>query len=239
MAGGSQKQANQPINSKRRGRGIAGGFKNVGFSFGFPEHCWAKLELRGQADIDQVILYHAGADVGQGAHTALCQMAADAVGLPFDAVEIVASDTASSGSSGSASASRLSFMSGNAILGAAEIALRKWAEEERPAVGEFMYHPPPTTPFDADTGRAEPNFAYGYVAEAVELELDIETGQVQLVGNCLRKRCRQGHQPAAAAGSNRRRNHTGTRLRLNGISGFRRRANPQSLSFDILDSYLA
>ncbi len=175
-------KASQPADqSKRRGRGIAGGFKNVGFSFGFPEHCWAKLELRGQADIDQAILYHAGADVGQGAHTALCQMAADAVGLPFDAVEIVASDTASSGSSGSASASRLSFMSGNAILGAAEIALRKWAEEERPAVGEFMYHPPPTTPFDADTGRAEPNFAYGYVAEAVELELDIETGQVQLL----------------------------------------------------------
>ena len=33
--------------SRRRGRGIAGGFKNVGFSFGFPEHCWAGIELRG------------------------------------------------------------------------------------------------------------------------------------------------------------------------------------------------
>ena len=53
--------------SKRRGRGIAGGFKNIGFSFGFPEHCWAGIELRGEADIEKVILYHAGADVGQGA----------------------------------------------------------------------------------------------------------------------------------------------------------------------------
>ena len=166
---------------KRRGRGLAGGFKNVGFSFGFPEHCWAGIELAGDAKIESVILYHAGADVGQGAHTALCQMAADAVGVAFDQVEIVASDTATSGSSGSASASRLSFMSGNAIRGAAEIALRKWQDEERPAKGEFMYHPPATTPFDPQTGKCEPNFAYGYVAEAVEVEVDIETGQVQLL----------------------------------------------------------
>jgi len=167
--------------NRRRGRGIAGGFKNVGFSFGFPEHCWAGIELRGSAEIEKVILYHAGADVGQGAHTALSQMAAEAVGMPFDKVEIVASDTASSESAGSASASRLTFMSGNAIRGAAEIALRKWQDEERPALGEFMYHPPATTPFDPETGRATPNFAYGYVAEAVEVEVDVETGQVQLL----------------------------------------------------------
>ncbi len=167
--------------SKRLGRGMAGGFKNVGFSFGFPEHCWAGIELHGKADIEKVILYHAGADVGQGAHTALSQMAADAVGVPFHKVQIVASDTATSASSGSASASRLSFMSGNAIRGAAEIARQNWDEEERPAKGEYMYHPPATTPFDPQTGRAEPNFAYGYVAEAVEVEVDIETGQVQLL----------------------------------------------------------
>ena len=167
--------------SKRRGRGIAGGFKNVGFSFGFPEHCWAGIELQGSTDIENVILYHAGADVGQGAHTALSQMAADAVGVPFERVHIVASDTATSGSSGSASASRLSFMSGNAIRGAGAIALRKWQDEERPAKGEFMYHPPPTTALDPKTGEGDPNFAYGYVAEAVEVEVDIETGQVQIL----------------------------------------------------------
>ena len=167
--------------SRRRGRGLAGGFKNVGFSFGFPEHCWAGIELQGRAEIETVVLYHAGADVGQGAHTALSQMAADAVGVPFGKVRIIASDTATSGSSGSASASRLSFMSGNAIRGAAEIALRKWQDEERPAKGEFMYHPPATTALDPQSGKGEPNFAYGYVAEAVEVEVDIETGQVHLI----------------------------------------------------------
>ena len=31
------------------------------------------------------------------------------------------------------------------------------------------------------TGRSEPNFAYGYVAQAVEVEVDIETGHVRVV----------------------------------------------------------
>ena len=108
-------------------------------------------------------------------------MAAEAVGVDFDRVRIIASDTATSGSSGSASASRLTFMSGNAIAGAAELALRKWKDEERPAVAEFTYRPPPTTAMDPQTGQSNPNFAYGYVAEAVEVEVDIETGEIRLL----------------------------------------------------------
>lgn len=72
-------------------------------------------------------------------------------------------------------------MAGNAIKGAAEAALEKWRNEERPAIGTFQYRPPKTTPFEPETGKSEPNFAYGYVAEAVELEVDIETGQIRLV----------------------------------------------------------
>ena len=181
-AGWRLHSAPQPADpTKRRGRGIAGGFKNVGFSFGYPENCWAGIELRGAGEIDDVILYHAGAEVGQGAHTALSQMAADAVGVSFDQVQIVASDTATSASSGSASASRLSFMSGNAIRGAAAIALQKWQDEERPARGEYVYRPPATTAMDPETGKSNPSFAYGYVAEAVEVEVDIETGHVRLL----------------------------------------------------------
>lgn len=69
-------------------------------------------------------------------------------------------------------------MSGNAIRGAADIAIQKWQDEERPAIGEFMYRPPKTTPYDPQTGRSEPNFAYGYVAQVAEVEVDIETGQI-------------------------------------------------------------
>jgi len=167
--------------SKRRGIGLAIGYKNVGYSFGFPEHCWAGLELRGGREIEEVILRHGGADVGQGAHTAFMQMAAEAVGVPLERVRLIASDTAETGSSGSASASRLTFMAGNAIRGAAELALQAWHNEERPAKAEFIYRPPKTTPYDPMTGRSEPNFAYGYAAQAVEVEVDIETGLIQVL----------------------------------------------------------
>jgi CO/xanthine dehydrogenase Mo-binding subunit len=162
----------------RRGRGFACSFKNVGFSFGFPERCEATIELFGGAEIERVILYHAGAEVGQGAHTVFKQMAAAAVGVDLDLVTVEASDTASSGDSGSASASRMTWMAGNAIRGAAEKALANWRSEERPARGHVRYTPPPTTMYDPETGVCMPNFTYGYVAEAVDVLVDVETGHI-------------------------------------------------------------
>ncbi len=164
----------------RHGIGFAAAFKNVGFSFGAPEQCWATVAIEGAGEIERVIVYHAGADCGQGAHTVFAQMAAEAAGVSLDKIQLVLSDTATSQTSGSASASRMTFMAGNAIKGAGEMALKKWIEEERPATATFQYRPPKTTPYDPETGRSEPNFAYGYVAEAVEVEVDTETGHIRV-----------------------------------------------------------
>ncbi len=163
-----------------RGRGFAAGFKNIGFSFGYQENCWAKVELHGGREIERVVAFHAGADVGQGSHTVMAQMVAEAVGVPLDKVTLFASDTATMGNSGSVSASRMTFMAGNAIRGAAQAALEKWQAEERPAVGEYKYLAPQTTPFTKETGQSMPNFAYAYAAQAVEVEIDTETGIVRL-----------------------------------------------------------
>jgi len=165
----------------RRGRGFACGYKNVGFSFGAPEQCTATVELHGATEIEKVVVYHSAAEVGQGAHTVIAQMAAEAAGVPMSRVRLVTSDTSVTQNSGSASASRMTFMAGNSVKGAVEAALKKWQSEERPAVATFQYRPPKTTPFDPETGRSEPNFAYGYAAETVEVEVDLETGQVRLV----------------------------------------------------------
>lgn len=162
------------------GLGFACAFKNVGFSFGGKDNSWATIELRGKTVIERAVLHFAGADVGQGAHSAFKQMAAEALDLPTEKIELLASDTKVSQNSGSASASRMTFMSGNAIRGAAEAVLAKWKAEERPAIATYHYFAPPTTPYDPQTGKAEPNFAYGYVAEAVDLDVDIETGQIHI-----------------------------------------------------------
>ena len=105
-------------------------------------------------------------------------MAAEAVGVPVERVEATFSDTASAGDAGSASASRLTFMSGNAILGAAEEAEKRWRAGDRPAVGHFRYVPPPTEPLDAVDSLVTPNFAYTYGAQAVALTVDIGTGHI-------------------------------------------------------------
>ncbi len=165
----------------KRGRGFAAGFKNIGFSFGYQENCWAKIELHGKAQIEQVVLHHASAEVGQGTHTVMIQMAAEAVGVPFEKVKLISSDSATMGNSGSVSASRMTFMSGNAIRGAAELALKKWKAEERPAIAEFKYLAPRTNQFDKETGYSTPNFAYAWVAQAAEVEVDTETGHVRVV----------------------------------------------------------
>jgi CO/xanthine dehydrogenase Mo-binding subunit len=162
------------------GIGFAIAYKNIGFSFGFPEHCWAAIELHGGVEITKVILHHAGSDVGQGAHTVFKQMAAEAVGVEYKKVELISADTADTADAGSTSASRMTFMAGNAIIGAAQLAQKKWEEEERPAIAHYDYRSPATTPFDPETGACLPNFAYGYVAEAVALEVDKETGHVLL-----------------------------------------------------------
>ncbi|MCK4899443.1 MAG: molybdopterin-dependent oxidoreductase, partial [Anaerolineales bacterium] len=165
----------------KRGIGVACAFKNVGFSFGFPEECWATVELHGETEIEKVVVHHAGADVGQGAHTVMAQITAEAADVPLEKVEMIVSDTATSDNSGSASASRLTFMSGNSIRGAVELARERWREEDRPATATYEYNPPKTEPYDPETGYCEPNFAYGYVAQAVIVEVDTETGHVHIL----------------------------------------------------------
>jgi CO/xanthine dehydrogenase Mo-binding subunit len=172
---------NNPANPEKLprfviGRGFAASFKNIGFTLGYQENSWAGVELRGGGEIEEAILRIAGADVGQGHHTVMAQIAAETLGIELEKVKLEVSDTAFTESSGSASASRLTFMAGNAVKEAADFALRKWQAEERPAVAEATWLAPKTTPFDPQTGYSVPSFAYGYVAQMAEITVDTETG---------------------------------------------------------------
>ncbi len=161
-----------------KGRAVAAGYKNIGFSFGYQENSWAGIEIRGESDIEEVELRIAGADVGQGHHTVMAQIAAEVLHIDPEKIKLVTSDTAFTQNSGSASASRLTFMAGNAVKEAAEFALRKWRKEDRPAIAEATWLAPKTTPLDPKTGYGVPNFAYGYVAQMAEVTVDTETGSI-------------------------------------------------------------
>ena len=190
-AGGWTKQGGKWVHSElpqpsevhlKSGTGFGCGYKNVGFSYGFPERNWTTVELHGKTEIERVVVHQAGSDVGQGAHTLYRQIAAEALDVPLEIVELAVADTAITGDSGSTSASRMTYMAGNAIIGAAQLALTKWRDEERPAIAEFKYVPTATTPLEHGTGKSEnPNVAYGYVAQVVDLEVDTETGEVRIL----------------------------------------------------------
>jgi CO/xanthine dehydrogenase Mo-binding subunit len=164
----------------KRGVGFACSYKNIGFSHGFRETCELTFELYGGATIEKAILKHNATEVGQGTHTALAQMSAHALGVPIEKIEVRIPDTTEAGDTGSVSASRMTFMAGNAIKEAAEIALERWQNEDRPVIVAHKYLAPPTTAEDPETGHCDPMVSYAYTAEAVEVEVDIDTGHVRL-----------------------------------------------------------
>jgi CO/xanthine dehydrogenase Mo-binding subunit len=170
-----------PAPHLRRGVGIACGMKNVGYSFGYSEQSTATVELIGGAEIEHAHVRVGAADVGQGSHLALRMIAAETLGLPLDKITMITDDSSEAPNAGSASASRMTLMGGRAVRDAAVAALQEWQNEERPAKATVQFRPPATTWLDPVTGAGRPNYCYGYVAQAVEVEVNTLTGQVQVL----------------------------------------------------------
>ncbi len=166
----------------RRGIGIACGMKNVGYSFGFPEQSTATVELFGEPDLERATVRAGAADVGQGTHLILRQIAAETLGLPLEKVTMICEDSSEAPNAGSASASRMTLMGGRAVYEAALEAKGKWGFTDDPhLIVTKQYRPPRTTPLDPVTGAGTPNYCYGYAAQAVEVEVNLFTGQVQVL----------------------------------------------------------
>ena len=164
-----------------RGIGVASGYKNVCYSFGFPDKCTALCELYGVEAKEKAVIKIGISEVGQGTLGAMGQMAAETLGLIYDRVTVVHEDTSEVPEAGSCSASRLSFMAGNAIKLACEATLESWDAGERPAIAERTFRPRPTTMFDPETGVCDPHVTYGYGTQIAEVSVDTQTGEVRLL----------------------------------------------------------
>jgi CO/xanthine dehydrogenase Mo-binding subunit len=163
----------------RRGIGFASGIKNVGYSFGFPEEATATVELFGEREVERAIVRVGAADVGQGVHLAMRQIAAETLGVTLERVEMITDDSGQAPNAGSASASRLTFMAGRAVHDAAKAALSKFPGAD--ACATVTYIPPRTTTLDPVTTAGVPNYCYGYASQAVEVEVDTRTGLVRIL----------------------------------------------------------
>lgn len=165
----------------RRGIGLAAGIKNLGYSFGFPEQSTATVEIQGRGEPEHVVVRVGAADVGQGSHLALRQVAAEVLDLPLDRITMITDDSSQAPNAGSASASRMTLMGGRAVHDAAIEALERYRQSDDERVeATVQFRPPATTMLAEGDGSGIPNYCYGYAAQAVEVEVDTLTGQVRV-----------------------------------------------------------
>jgi CO/xanthine dehydrogenase Mo-binding subunit len=164
----------------RRGVGFAVGFKNIAYSEGFDDSTAARVRLHpdGWAEV-----HCAAAEVGQGVTSVILQVARLELGL--DDVRLATSQTASVGSAGSASASRLTWMVAGAVRDACRAALEE--RERRPGDEidvQRVYRHPRTTPLDPETGQItgeRAHVAFAACAMKVVAEVDVDLGLVRVV----------------------------------------------------------
>jgi CO/xanthine dehydrogenase Mo-binding subunit len=183
----------------RRGVGFAVGFKNICYSEGFDDSCSARVVL---AEDGSAEVHVASAEVGQGVTDVILDVARRELGT--DDVVLATGSTARVGSSGSSSASRMTWMAAGAVRDACIAALE---ERERRGGGpvdvERVYRHPRTFPLDPETGQVVDGPAHVALAVAamrVVVEVDVElgltrvvwVGTAQDVGNALRRTAVEG-----------------------------------------------
>jgi xanthine dehydrogenase D subunit len=194
----------------RRGVGWAVGYKNYAYSDGFDDFAHARVILSAGGDGPVAEIHSAAAEVGQGVHTVLAQIARTTLGI--ERAFVGATDT-SVGSAGSSSASRQTVVSGGAVLAACEAVLQELFGRVRRAGGvgdaelavegglvladgspvapieEFLAEPidrdavwrhAPTQPMD-ERGRGEVHVGFCFAAHRAVVDVDTELGLARVV----------------------------------------------------------
>ena len=110
---------------KKRGIGVGSMFYGMGYGFSRQDIGSAEVEI---CEDGSVILRSGEVDYGQGSDTIFCQIVAEELGIRYDAIQIITADTFTTPNAGPTSASRLTYVTGNAVLKAAR-ALRSRLEE--------------------------------------------------------------------------------------------------------------
>jgi aldehyde oxidoreductase len=137
-------------------------------------------------------LFSGALDIGQGSNTIMTQIAAEALGVPASRIRLVTGDTDLTRDAGKTSASRQTFVSGNAVRLAAEDLRAQLARlgnadlatlpEIRPgfvAIGRGRFDPP-TTALDAE-GQGVPYATYGFAAQLAAIEVDTGLGTIKVL----------------------------------------------------------
>jgi selenium-dependent xanthine dehydrogenase len=98
---------------KKIGVGVASAVKNVGYGHGIPESASAIVRLNSSGEVQLCVTHH---EYGQGGWAGQIKIASDELGLPVEQIEITHPDTAITPRTGPTTASRQTFLTGNAVV---------------------------------------------------------------------------------------------------------------------------
>jgi len=104
-----------PSSEKKLGVGVASALKNIGFGHGTIEEAGAIAELTEEGSFRVRVGI---SDFGQGSLTAIAQIAAQELDVAYGQVEVLGADTALTPPTGPTTASRQTYLSGNAVIAA-------------------------------------------------------------------------------------------------------------------------
>lgn len=201
---------------KKRGIGVGSMWYGVG-NTALPNPASAFVEWLDDGTANLLI---GCADIGQGSDTVMAQIAAEELGIPAEDVYVTSADTLVTPEGGATSASRQTYITGNAVrlaaaeakevaLGEATIMLNISAgniafadgvvfadgkatsikvtdviancrKKGRLTLGKGWFNPD-TTSLDPQTGQGSPYGTYAFATQVAEVEVDTETGKVEVL----------------------------------------------------------
>ena len=158
--------------------GMAVGYKNTGLGGGAPDKATAEVEA--WQDPDKGLMAEvriSSAEMGQGLPAVLAACAAEELGIPTEYVNVLLGDTDHCPDGGPTTASRQSYVSGNAARLAAKDVARQLAtaESETRIKAQYEYWAPKTKPLGAG---GDMHVAFGFCAQAALCEIDMRSGEV-------------------------------------------------------------
>ena len=186
-----------PAPGKKRGVGVALYLHGAGFTGSGEEKLKGRAAVRALDDGTFEVL--AGStEIGQGTRTIFAQIAADALGVEVEKIRVVDPDTSKVPDSGPTVASRTTMVVGRVVEDCAKELRRRLSEGVR--IVEKQYAPPPGIKWDDATysGDAYPVYAWG--ANVAEVDVDPDTGEIEIVRLIAAADCGKVVHPVLAEG---------------------------------------
>jgi CO/xanthine dehydrogenase Mo-binding subunit len=166
--------------TRKKGIGFAAFMHGAGFTGSGEDYLKSVVGVEATGDGRFRVLV-SSTEIGQGTNTILCQIAADTLGINYDAVEIAKPDTASAPNSGPTVASRTCMIVGKLVESAA-LGLKQMMtqSDSRPLRAFSQYTAPPGVRWDDEKYQGDAYGAYGWAVYVAEVTVDMLTWETRV-----------------------------------------------------------